>query len=656
MSQDVNDMRLDAETIADAAKNSAPIGVHDDAARARLADAGRVALTECIDTMEIAQDKAARIDLFRGLFNGGTIAMLRAFMWADKIGFRSQMMRLKPLNMVTDGKDLEKLIRESSPKDAEPKDLRRLTGEPKVPLQAPPNYVVDERGVFERHEDHMTLIAAAPVIIRAIAHEPDSPVVRLQLAWKVAGKWTRKSVDRYHAMDARSLTRLASAGCPVHSGNATDLVKYLAAFEAHNIGKLPTIQVSTHMGWTGDDFMWGSTCLTGDMRLTAEDGLLQRAKGYRSGGTWEEWCKAVEALVCPSPLAMLGIYASACAPLLSIIGAPGFCLDQSGETSHGKSTVMRVAASVWGEPDSVTGSWASSSTVGPTITAWFLQSMPVLLDDTKRGKPEVIGSLMYDIPAGQERIKGSADGGLRELKRWHTVLISNGEAPITSFTNDAGAHARCLCIQGAPIQSGEQAKGIDRAFRDHYGHLGPKVVRYASENRERLTERYRGYRDHYDESATSNVEGRMSAYLAALRIAADVCTIVGVPHPVKDPIEEARKAMLDGAKSADKPHDAMQAALTWAVANRKRFYGRTCMVEPVMGWCGVWTDSVGFTEQALRRIMDDCGYRLDDVLKGWQSRGWLDTPNDRMRKRVTMGDNRVRVFMVSLSCFESFVK
>lgn len=655
MSQDVNDMRLDAETIEDAARNTPPIGVRDDAARARLADAGRAILSDCIDTMEIAQDKAARIDLFRGLFTAGAIAKLRAFMWADKIGFRSQMMRLKALSMVTDGRDLEKLIRDSAPKDAEPKDLRRLTGDAKIPLQAPPNYVVDERGVWERHEDSLTQVATAPVIIRAIAHEPGSSMVRLQLAWKVAGKWTRKSVDRYHAMDARSLTRLASAGCPVHSGNATDLVKYLAAFEAHNIGKLPTIQVSTHMGWTGDDFMWGSTCLTGDMRLTAEDGLLQRAKGYHAGGTWEEWCGAIKSLVCPSPLAMLGVYAAACAPLLSIIGAPGFCLDQSGETSHGKSTIMRIAASVWGEPESVTGSWASSSTVGPTITAWFLQSMPVLLDDTKRGKPEVIASLMYDIPAGQERIKGSADGGLRELKRWHTVLMSNGEAPITSFTNDAGAHARCLCIQGAPIQSGEQAKGIDRAFRDHYGHLGPKVVAYAAENRERLTERYRAYRDQYDEAASTNVEGRMSAYLAALRVAADVCTMVGVPHPVLDPIEAAREAMIDGAKSADKPREAMAAALTWAVANRKRFYGRTCMVEPTMGWCGVWTESVGFTESSLRHIMADSNYRLDDVLKGWQSRGWIDSPDRRTKKRVRMGDNRVRVYMITQSCFDEFV-
>src|SRR5262249_62371932 len=52
-------------------------------------------------------------------------------------------------------------------------------------------------------------------------------------------------------------------------------------------------------------------------------------------------------------------------PLLRLLRAPNFVVDLAGPTSTGKTTVLRLAASVWGEPsgsgESVMWTWNSTA-------------------------------------------------------------------------------------------------------------------------------------------------------------------------------------------------------------------------------------------------------------------------------------------------------
>jgi hypothetical protein len=45
------------------------------------------------------------------------------------------------------------------------------------------------------------------------------------------------------------------------------------------------------------------------------------------------------------------------------------------------------------------------------------------------------------------------------------VLISSGETPVTSFTEDGGTRARALCVWGAPFGPSSDATSIDRQQR-----------------------------------------------------------------------------------------------------------------------------------------------------------------------------------------------
>lgn len=622
----------------------------------QMIEQGRALVEDIIDRCLAAQVPAA---VLREMLDPANVQPIRAAIYADRTWRTSQFMRLQEVRLKTAGEQILKELRliQGGP-TTQTDDLRALTGVPDT--FAPGGYHVDERGVWVVAED-MVRIAARPIVISGIARDIEETGVRLDLRWRDDQGWTRRTVERGAVMDSRSLVKLAHEGAPVHSGNSGALVEYLAAFEAANLHRLPKRTITQHMGWTGDAFLWGDCDLTGSgVSLEGEPAMLARARAYCEGGTWDGWCEATRRLVCPSPSVMLAVYASAAAPLLRIIGADGFVVDWSGETSQGKTTALRAAASVWGVPardTGIIGSWSAPSTVGATVRAWFSQSMPVLLDDTKEGRDDVVAALLYMIPAGREGDKGTADGGLRRAKTWRTVLLSTGESPITSRSQDGGARARTLCIEGSPVRSGEQAIQIAEAMSEHHGHLGPRVVRYAIEHADDLRAAYSMHRDAYRAAAETAVQGRAAAYVAALRVAAEVCTAVGCPVPYEDPIELAIQAAADAGVSADRPREAMVALLSWCAAHQRDFYGQV-QIQPHSGWAGVWqagTSPIGMSEADISRVLSQSGYRFPDVAEAWRSRGWLDCAKGRSRKRMRMGDAYPWLVAVSADVVSSFL-
>lgn len=518
----------------------------------------------------------------------------------------------------------------------------------------PRGYVVDSSGVWD-----MTGTCVSPVMlaIRGLAKDEESGSVDATLTWQEGGRWLAVDVERRDIADSRRIIGLAARGFPVHSGNAQDVVVYLAAFEHANRGVLVPERVTRRLGWHDDAvFVLGaSTVPASTMRLSCGPGEEQRAEAVRMEGTWEEWCRLVREHVTPHPPVMLAIFAAASSAFLQPLGEAGFAVDWSGDTSRGKTTTLRVGASVWGRPDEtgLLGSWASSSSVGPCSIAAFLHSIPVILDDTRRGKPAVVGAVMYDIPAGQERIRGNVDGTSRRIRRWRTVLLSTGEASITSFSDGAGAAARCICIPGAPLgeestQNAREADAIREGFLRHYGHLGPRLVAYILEHWGDLRERHRALQAAYSDAVSSSVGHRVSAYVATLALAAEVCSEIGVPGDPKEAIGVAIRALSGSEVTADKPASALDEIVAWAILNQSKFYRRDGDAGPPQGLLGVWANGeVAFHPHELRQRLLESGYDAEAVLQSWHRTGvTLAGDGGRRTKQVRMprGKPRMVVF------------
>ena len=90
------------------------------------------------------------------------------------------------------------------------------------------------------------------------------------------------------------------------------------------------------------------------------------------------------------PRVLFLLYSSFVPPLLKILDAPNFIVDLAGRTTTGKTITLRVAASVWGNPDERAGnglivSWDNTRVYVERASS-VQCDLPIILDDSKRVK------------------------------------------------------------------------------------------------------------------------------------------------------------------------------------------------------------------------------------------------------------------------------
>jgi uncharacterized protein (DUF927 family) len=308
------------------------------------------------------------------------------------------------------------------------------------------------------------------------------------------------------------------------------------------------------------------------------------------------------------PRVMLALQASFAAPLLDTIKAPNFCLDLSYESSTGKTTVLNLAASVWGCPDdrnngSMITSWDATRTWLERAAA-TRSGLPILLDDTKRaqgphGQTHAPGSV-YVLTNGQGRGRGSVKGS-QQTRYWRTVVISTGEARLVDLSRDGGLAARVVEVWGLPFggQGPRYAQIIDRlgaAIARTYGHAGPVFVRWLLAHRDewdRWREQVRELAAEMGKRATRGITSRIATNLAVLEIAGRVMhRALDLPWRYESPVHALLGELLGddaaGNDATNRPLQALELAHGWAVANRHRFWAQDDGGAPVPAgrWLG----------------------------------------------------------------------
>jgi hypothetical protein len=449
------------------------------------------------------------------------------------------------------------------------------------------------------------------------------------------------------------------------------------------------------MGWQGDGgrdgFLWGRVLLTAEGRQAvggaqrpavsfqgADAGDEQLADGLHEAGTLAGWRDAVRAAE-PFPKVRLAVCASLAPPLLSVLDAHNFVVDFSGVTSQGKTTTLRVAAGCWGCPDERSPSAALST--WDSTRVWIerasavLNGLPLVLDDTKRcRRPEDVAQTLYDVASGRGRGRGSPKG-MQRAGTWATVLLSSGEAAVTSFTQDGGTHARALKLWGPPFGQADAAtapvvQALDQGVRQHYGHAGPLFVEYLLRKRERWPAWQRSFRrlqEAYARKAAGDpVAGRLAAHFAALTVCARLARrALRLPWKWGNPVKELWEELRSQAAEADKAAAALRDVLSWACGHQKDFCGSGTSEErqPPGGWAGKWEAGekhgeapkfVAFFPHRLKEVLAGAGHEYEPTVQTWKDRGWLltDRSSGKARHRCRVGEANAWLIAVGRAAIE----
>lgn len=364
---------------------------------------------------------------------------------------------------------------------------RVLEGIPLDPkLRMPHEYSLDRDGSLWRDDGKKPkLVERAPIFISRLVADLYNGHELVELVFRRDRRWRTVVVPRRTMVDSRALVGdLGPLGAPVDTNVAADVVRWLRDFESTNERRLPRSLSVNRCGWhavKGEEvFVLAGEVLrregsSVELVVDRQADRTRLSRGLRTAGTFDAHLEALRRAWAASPIAAVAIAASLAAPVLRALAAPIFAVHLAGDSSRGKSSMLKIAASLYGDPndDEWVSSW-NSTTVGHEQRAAHLCDLPLCIDEAGVVEAKDRERAVYMLVNGVGRTRGAKEGGLRETQSWRTVVLSTGERLLAEEGSATGAQVRVLQLQvsGFGKLGAAEVDEVRRGAEENHGHVG----------------------------------------------------------------------------------------------------------------------------------------------------------------------------------------
>jgi len=327
---------------------------------------------------------------------------------------------------------------------------------------------------------------------------------------------------------------LAKYGLGVTINNSKKYVQYFADYVRYNEHVIPRRTCYGRAGWlTNFAFAWGTDILGPDadgmVVRPGSDGEEQALSHFHVKGELDEWKRLVGCLPDDAPAWVL-LYAVFSPLLQKIVDRTATCFfELVGDTSIGKTTALRLAASAFGFPGDegrkgLVRSWKSTD-VSRERHAALTPDLPQFLDELSTEHVPSIESTVYMLANGQPKGRGTLKG-LQSQGSWNTFVVSSGEGSIAECSKKGGIRARLISVTGAPLGEGDQTELVEdirRICMTNYGHAGRTMVEYLvaldADGRAQITKGYEHCHGLLMADAASSLQKRAASYFGLIATA-----------------------------------------------------------------------------------------------------------------------------------------
>jgi uncharacterized protein (DUF927 family) len=365
-------------------------------------------------------------------------------------------------------------------------------------------YTMDARGltleVEKRRGGNKTTVPvriAAPFEILGACRDPHGAGWGKVLRWRDddGREHVRHVADAdLHGEPAMLCAGLANRGLRIDRTRQRDFVGYLSGVSAPR-----RVTVVSRTGWQeiGGRSVFVLPAETIG-RHNGERVILDAAAhgSYEARGSIEEWRDGPAKLASGHILPVLAISAALKGPLLHLAGVEGGGVHFYGQSSQGKTTLLQMAASVWGKgaTPGYVRTWRATAN-GLEGAAATATDTVLILDELGQVDGRELAGALYALANGAGKQRAMRDGSLREPRSWRVLTISSGGVPIDAkLTEDrgrktrAGQLIRMLDIPTARVcgvfdragpngDAADLAKRCKLAAASAYGIAGPEFVR-----------------------------------------------------------------------------------------------------------------------------------------------------------------------------------
>lgn len=222
------------------------------------------------------------------------------------------------------------------------------------------------------------------------------------------------------------------------------------------------------------------------------------ARQYAPTGDEAKWRKACELITSQGRPGLDVLVASAfAAPLVRFTGQPGLLLSTfSEESGIGKTTALKVAQAVWGDP--VRAMQGLSDTQNSVLKKiGEIRTLPLYWDELKtEDDTSKFVNLIFQLSRGVEKSRLTSATAIREAGVWQTLMASASNESLIDYVvgktkmTTAGLY-RVFEFELEPSRTGKgqiapaEAQRTIAALNENYGAIGLKYAQWLGANHER---------------------------------------------------------------------------------------------------------------------------------------------------------------------------
>jgi putative DNA primase/helicase len=156
---------------------------------------------------------------------------------------------------------------------------------------------------------------------------------------------------------------------------------------------------------------------------------------FRQKGTLADWQAHVAAPCAGNSRLLFAVSAAFAAPLLEITGMESGGVHFRGDSSTGKTTALRLAASVWGG-EGYLQRWRATDNGIEGLAAQHSDCL-LVLDELSQVDPKVAGEVAYMLANGSGKTRATRTGTVRDTASWRLLFVSSGESGLAEHMAQA---------------------------------------------------------------------------------------------------------------------------------------------------------------------------------------------------------------------------
>ncbi len=241
-----------------------------------------------------------------------------------------------------------------------------------------------------------------------------------------------------------------------------ELKKYLNDFKTDNRARC-----IDKIGWYKDIFVFPDNETIGNSQeaiVFQGDNLLNE---YQIKGSLEDWRENISKYCQGNSRLILAVSTAFAGTLLYITGLENGGLHFVGNSSTGKSTILKVACSVYGNKDFLK-TWRATDNGLEGIAATRNDTL-LVLDELGQVDPNKAGEIAYMLGNGNGKIRSNRNGAAKKSYNWRFLYLSSGEKDLSDCATEskkkvkAGQEIRLLNI---PAKPSDNSYGAFETFHD----------------------------------------------------------------------------------------------------------------------------------------------------------------------------------------------